>query len=196
MISGKCRLAGRSVFGLAAWVGLSVLLMGMASCPKSINYSANPKWSVNLIQPGRSWPRLANMSPAKLEAYDQFGKPEFFRVWYNSAGELANTRQAGPLIREKDLGKLPWSWVYEKQEIEIRFESPTKFEKVPIPDKVKVLCLRGDPHEQPKMFTLKSGSLREDWIYYDVGKKYIFVDDKLGKVEVLTHRLGPAMRGL
>jgi hypothetical protein len=183
----------RMIFRTGGWLGVAALLMGSASCFESINYAVDPAFSVNIIKPGSTWPKFDNMTPAKLEVYDRYGRPDYFRVWYNPNGEIANMRQAGPLIRQREVGRLPWSWVYETEEIEVRFGSPTRFEEIPLSDKLKVLCTNGDPHAPPDITELKTGSIRESWIYYDVGKQFVFIDDKLADV----HRfrgMGPAMR--
>lgn len=152
-------------------------------------------FSVNIINPSRTWPNFDNLTPAMIEALDKEGRPDHFRVWFNPYGELANQRQARTLIKEEELGRKPWSWIYLRKEIEVRFPTSTQYEKVPLSDKLKVLCERGDPQQRPDIQQMKSGSIKESWFYYDVGRKYVFIDEELAEVQIFQG-MGPHMKGL
>ncbi len=177
------RMSGRHWVWLC---GMAAFLCGAAAtCQKDLSVSMDTKFSVNLVRPSDSWPKLRDLSAAELEAYEKYGKPDFFRVWYNPRGEIATSREAGPVYRNRQVSKLPLSWLYEKQGIEVRFESPTKFVEVPMSDQFRVLCERGDPQERDVLSSVQ-GMRRESWTYWDVGEKYIFLDGKLQEKQVFT----------
>ena len=158
-------------------VALFVAAVAMgAACRKDLALNMDAKFSVNLVRPAVTWPRLDRLTPAELEVYDKYGKPDYFRLWYNPHGEISTSREAGPAIRRKLLGELPRSWVYEEKKIEVQFRSPAKFEEVPFSDRMTVLCLRGDPDDRDVQ--TKENIILESWTYYDVGEKYVFVGDR------------------
>ncbi len=166
--------------------GMALLLCGAsATCQKDLSVSMDTKFSVNLVRPSENWPNLRELSAAELAAYEKYGKPDFFRIWYNPRGEIATSREAGPVYRNRQVSKLPLSWLYEKAGIEIRFESPTKFVEVPMSDQFRVLCERGDPQERDVLSPVQ-GMKRESWTYWDVGEKYIFLDGRLQEKQVFT----------
>jgi len=168
---------------LVCIVAAGAMAAGSASCPKKMSFSLDTKFSVNLVRPSPTWPKLEKLSLAQLEVYEKYGRPDYFRIWYNPRGEIVTAREAGPIIRAKRLGELPRSWVYENKKIEVRFTSPSKYEELPLSDQLKVLCLRGDPQERDVQ-TLKGGIVRESWTYFDVGEKYFFIDGHISKKQV------------
>jgi len=156
---------------------VAALLMGSSSCPRDLASNVDSKFSVNLVRPSATWPKINTLSPGETEAYGKYGQPDYFRVWYNKGGEIATSREAGPIIRGRQVSELPRSWIYEAGGIELRFVSPTKFMEVPISDQIKVLCQRGDPQERD-VLSLVDGKAKESWTYWDVGEKYFFLDGK------------------
>ena len=183
-----------SVLRAIAWLGVAALVMGAAACPKPLVLEMDTGFSVNLARPAAAWPRLDRLSLGEIEAYEQHGKPDYFRIWYNHRGEIATKWEAGPVLRRKRAGEMPRSWVYEEKKIEIRFLSPSKFEVVPLSDPLQVICRRGDPQARDVQ-TLKDGTVRESWMYYDVGEKYIFVEGNLARKQILKG-LGRPFGGL
>lgn len=179
---------------LLAWLGAAVFVMGAASCPNPTVLNMDTGFSVNLARPAATWPRLDRLSLAEIEAYEQHGKPDYFRIWYSHRDEITSKWEASPILRRKSVSGLPRSWVYEEKKIELRFPSPSKFEEVPLSDKLQVLCHRGDPQDRPDIQTLKSGAIRESWMYYDVGEKYIFLDGHLARKQVFTPMGRPFQR--
>jgi hypothetical protein len=167
------------------WLAAVALTMGSASCPtKEMALNVDQKFSVNLVCPAALWPRLDRLKPAEIEAYQKHGKPDYFRILYSPHGEIATSREAGPVIRAKKLADLPRSWVYEAKKIEVQFVSPAKFVEVPLSDQLKILCLRGDPQERDHQS--KNDMVREMWTYFDVGEKYFFLDGRLVEKQVFT----------
>lgn len=161
----------------SGWLAVAVVLIGAASCPKAIQIDIDTKFSANLVRPAATWPPLDQLTPAELDAYEKFGAPDFFHLWYNRRGDLVSSREAHPFIREKKLDELPRSWVYEAGGFEIRFLTAARFEKQPISDKIKVICLRGDPQDVDRQ-RMRNGDVKEYWTYFDVGEKYLFVNDR------------------
>ena len=169
----------------AIWLTAAVLVTGAASCPtKEMALNVDQKFSVNLVRPAALWPRLESLSPAEIEAYQKYGRPDYFRLWYNPRGEISTSREAGPVIRAKKLGDLPRSWVYEAKGIEVQFPTQAKFVESPLTDQLKILCLRGDPQERD--FQPRNDKIREMWTYYDVGEKYFFMDGRLVEKQVFS----------
>jgi len=163
---------------LIAWAAVMALILGAAACPKGGGVmNLDTKFSVNLARPVPTWPQVKELSPAELDAYEKYGKPDFFRIWYSERGDIVTSREAGPAIRGKLVSELPRSWVYARTKTELQFVSPTKFVEVPISDEIKVLCLRGDPQERDRQ-ALPNGSIRVVWRYFDVGESYAFVDGR------------------
>lgn len=171
-----------TVVRLVGWLATAVFALGTASCPKEMALNVDEKFSVNLVRPAATWPRLNRLSPGEIEAYQNYGKPDYFRILYPPHGEISTSREAGPAIRAKRLKDLPRSWIYETKKIEIQFPSAAKFVEMPLSDQMKVLCLRGDP--QDRDFQTKNGRIHESWTYYDVGEKYFFLDGHLAEKQV------------
>lgn len=187
-------LRAASAVGLVGWVTVAVLIMGAASCPRGGGMNLDSKFSVNLARPAPTWPEVKKLQPAELDAYEKYGKPDFFRIWYNERGDIMTSREAGPAIRGKLVSELQRSWIYERTKTELQFVSPTKYVEVPISDQVRVLCLRGDPQERDHQ-SLPNGSVRETWRYFDVGESYTFVDGRQdGKPQVFKGIGRPFMK--
>jgi len=163
------RLIGR----LAA---LALLLVAATGCFTKHLYDFDPNFSVNLMTPDEDWPDMDKMRPAEIEVFEKYGEPDFFRPWYNRRGEIMNRWEAGPRIRTKTVTDLRMSWIYEDRSVEIQFKSPTQFVEVPLSDKLKVLCERGDPSEIAALTNPKDPA-REAWTYFDVGEKYFFTEE-------------------
>jgi len=165
------------------WFVAATFALGAASCPtKEMALNVDQKFSVNLVRPAAMWPRLDKLSPAEIEAYEKHGRPDYFRIWYNSRGDISASREAGPIIRAKKLTDLPRSWIYEAKGFEIQFPTLAKSVEAPLSDQLKVLCLRGDPQARDQQ--TKNGMLRETWTYYDVGEEYFFYDGRLTEKQV------------
>jgi len=167
---------------LAAWLALAAAITGFATCGMEPPVNVNPNFSYNLAVPDARWPRLNLLSPAENEVYQKYGKPDYFRLWYNKQGDLVSGREAGPIVRARKLRDLRRSWIYEDKKIEVKFRSPAKSEEVPLSDQLQVLCLRGDPQERDPQ--IRNGILREMWTYFDKGEKYIFMDGRLAEKQL------------
>jgi hypothetical protein len=160
---------------LAKATMLAALAAGGAGCHRSLQFGFDPRFSVNLMTPSNQWPDMKKMTPAEIEVYEKYGKPDFFRLLYSKRGELATHWEANPLIRAKKVNGLPKTWIYEDAGIEVRFRSPAKFEEIKLDDRMKTLLAHGDPSE---ISPLQSKDLaREAWTYWDTGEKYFFRED-------------------
>ena len=76
---------------LTALFGLLVVLCGFGSCPKSFRYTVNPMFSVNVINPSKTWPNFDNLTPAMIEALDKEGRPDRFRARGGGGGDRLRT---------------------------------------------------------------------------------------------------------
>lgn len=126
------------------------------------------KHSINVFHPGPKWPTISKLTPVQQRVYKSMGKPDCFRVFYSSAGEI-KMRQV--LERElngkkpKDLP--PYSWVYLKDNKEVVFSDNENYTERPLTDAVKLVIQHGDPEDVKILY----GEITQ-WTFYSAGRIY------------------------
>lgn len=157
------------------WIVLLVVLIG---CAHSGQIVFNPKFSVNLATPCKSWPEEKKLTPAQREVLAKYGPPDYFHIWWTKQGEIQTYLKVDrkfPRIHDYDR-----SWIYLDRNEDIVFKSDTHHVVLPISDQLRVVCEYGDP-EDIKKITNRDGVLVESWTYYTYGILLKFLDGKLGE---------------
>jgi len=142
--------------------------------PKEQPYVYNFRHTVNIFEPGPKWPVEKLFTPVEKQVYDQFGKPDCFRLFYDSKGEIKVRSVLQQEWKGKDLKSLPpFSWVYLQRGEEIVFTN-NSFKPQPLSDVVKVVISSGDPESVKDI-----GNGLITWTYYSTGKIYTISGDKI-----------------
>jgi len=151
---------------------LLFLIVGfwVSACQKRQEILLNMSFSVNVAQPGPTFPKMENLVESKKQAYDLYGRPDFIRLWWTRDGYPKRFLEVDRLLNQEpqSIYALRHSWIYLDQEVEVIFDSGKTFHEVPLTDKVRMLCRYGDP-EDVKSLTSGEGTPEETWHYYSLG---------------------------
>lgn len=149
-------------------VALLAAALFLAACEQDIVINAD--FSVNIFHPGPKWPKVKKLKPAEREVYERYGKPDGFKVYWDSTGKLRTRIDAQKEFEEKQKAKqLPnYSWVYLGKGIEVKFNGNTP-QEVPITDETRIIFKYGDPEDVKQLY---SGVTQ--WMFYGAGKLYKF----------------------
>lgn len=148
------------------------LLLALTGCEQDVKI--DPEFSVNIFRPGPKWPTVKKLTLAQKEAYDKFGRPDAFRVWWGPKGELKDRDAAIQEFKQKKMkNPPPYSWVYLARNTELVFTG-SGYEERPISDQVRVLVKMGDPEDVKE---LQTGVTQ--WMFYSTGKLYKFMDGRI-----------------
>ncbi len=159
-------------------VGVIAVSFGLFpfSAPKQQPVVFNFDQTINLFQPGPKWPVEKLLKPAEKQVYEQYGKPDYFRILWNSTGEIKvrsileqEWKSTGP----KNLP--PSSWVYLQRNEEIIFVNDS-FRTQPLTAAVQLIVKMGDPELVKDM-----GSGMAQWTYYSTGKMYTVSEGKVAE---------------
>lgn len=156
-----------SLRSLASVLFISLGMLILPACDQDL--VLNLRHSINIFHAGPKWPNVKKLTPAQQRVYQTMGKPDCFRVYYNSVGEI-KIRQ----ILEKELnGKKPdqlppYSWVYLKDNKEVVFTDNENYTERPLNDAIHLVIKYGDPEDVKFLF---NGEITQ-WTFYSVGKIY------------------------
>lgn len=142
--------------------------------PKTQSYTFNWDKTINFIQPGDKWPVEKLLTEQEKQVYQQLGKPDLFRVFWDPRGEI---RMRSTI--EQEWGKKgpknfpPLSWVYLQRNQEVVFENGT-YKTQPLTELHLIVIKYGDPENVKDI-----GNGVTQWMYYSVGKQYTIAGDKV-----------------
>ncbi|MFH0792800.1 MAG: hypothetical protein V2A74_02075 [bacterium] len=158
---------------------LLLLLPGLlVGCGQKDEIGISPEFSMNLARPVNAWPKNQHLTPAQKYIFDEYGPPEYLRLWWVSDGMLQSQNQVQRILRSKEIKEIKSSWLYPQKNVEVLFDSPDNYRELPIGDRLGILMQFGDPDGQRVNTSYKEG-LEEWWTYYSRGEIYIFRDGKL-----------------
>lgn len=186
---------GRLVALVAALALLSVALTGCHSDWRR-QMSMDSDFSINVATLPIDWPdNMEDLTMAEQDVVRSYGRPDFVRVWWTSAGDFINqTWGHRRTLRNEvlpDRGiKQTWVYLHVKGGTEIYFQGDLNHVEEPLTDELRLICTMGDPDERSAVQNT-SGRRIEDWIYLSRGHRYRFVDG----VKVKENRSLPAMPG-
>jgi hypothetical protein len=158
----------------------------LPSCKKDDRLSLDPSFSINLVRPGKNYPstkliRKRLLSQAKIEIFENYGRPDFIRLWWTEDGRIQRYLEVDR--RLKSILDQKQSWIYLDSDIEFVFDTEEKYRELPMTDKIRTICKLGDPED---VKTLSNSSpLKENWNYYSIGLILTFIDGKI--VKKATH---------
>jgi hypothetical protein len=186
------RVGGRLVFRLSTLsVPISALLL-FAGCAtisswfedESKYYTVNPKFSVNIAEVDKEWPRdFDRLTPLEQEAYEKHGRPELIHVWWDRRESVVTESQVMEYqtAQKGSLKPLKISWLYPESDVEILFDARTELTENKIDDKLKTIIEVGDPDRIK--YGKRLGKRSEQWVYYRQGRMYEFLDNILVNVD-------------
>lgn len=172
---------------------LSVAVIFLCGCFKKKFLILNPQFSVNLAVPTDNWPAESKLTPAQKAIFEQLGKPDYIRIWWDKEGRLKSYLNVDRAIEKKLYREAKQSWVYIRMEKEIVFINENGYTTLPLSDKLKVLCKYGDPESVKIDENKETGEKIEIWQYYSEGKIFKFLDEKLIKEQTLP-RVGTKIK--
>ena len=169
----------RAVRGLA----FVICALAVVACDKDL-FTFDPEFSVNLFRPGKKWPKEDKFTPAEREVYARYGKPDFFRAWWDPSGSVKQRIELISRLKEVQKGKNlpPYSWIYLNRGVEVIFAAQS-YEEQPLADQIRMLARYGDPED---VKTLDGGITQ--WMYFGAGKLY-----KFSRGRVIEEKEFPAM---
>ena len=159
----------------SAWVVILAVFIGCA-LPGQLMF--NPKFSVNLAEPGKKWPQEKNLTPAQSEVLATYGPPDYLHIWWTKKGDIQTYLKVDRKFPR--MGDYDRSWIYLDRNEDIVFKSDTNYVVVPISDRLGAVCEYGDPEDIKKNVS-RDGVLVESWMYYSHGVLLKFCDGKLAK---------------
>lgn len=130
----------------------------------------DPNFSANLIIPGPGFPQKkikSQISPAQQKVIDEYGPPDFIRVWWDRFGATKRLMEVHRQIDSGEYSKKPMTWLYEDEDIEIVFPDKETYRTAKIETKIKTIMVMGDPENI--IVTNHNNIYRESWQYYSRG---------------------------
>lgn len=143
----------------------AVYLFGLAGCDQDV--VLNLDYSINVFKPGPKWPNVKKLPPGQKLAYEKFGRPDCFRVWWSPDGQVKMRdalQKEMKGIKPKNLP--PFSFVYLKENKEVVFKGSSYVEQ-PLPETARIVIENGDPEDVKELY----GGVTQ-WMFYSTGKLY------------------------
>ena len=170
-----------------------VCVLCCISCVREKFLGISPQFSINLAVPQADWPDPKTITPAHQAVLDQFGQPDFIRIWWDESGAVKTYLEVDRAISLKLYREKKWTWIYKEMKKEITFIGDNDFKTEPLTDKLEILCEYGDPENRKFSEDRESGQQVEIWQYYAKGKLFTFWDNTLVKEQTLP-RLGTKIK--
>ncbi|MGI8908323.1 MAG: hypothetical protein ACR2IE_17765 [Candidatus Sumerlaeaceae bacterium] len=154
----------------------------LVACDQDIEI--NPEFSVNIFKPGPKWPNVKKLAAEQREAYEKFGKPDCFHVYWSPTGEIMPRRELEKQLKGKKPKTVPpFSWVYLRTNKEVVFPGGGRANEQPLPETVRIVAENGDPEDVSQ----EGGGITQ-WMFYSTGKIY-----KISQGRVIERKEFPAM---
>lgn len=130
----------------------------------SYNVAKTPSW----FPPA---PEEENLTPSQIMVIRKFGPPGFFRFWWRPDGEFITSSDFSGHQADvpRMLTETKRTWIYLNKDLEIEFTNDGNWLEHPVTDKVKLVCLNGDPSGKSAPVMKRDGSMRETWRWVDRG---------------------------
>ena len=128
--------------------------------------------------PGEGFPQKKikeRLTEAQLEVIEEFGAPDYLRVWWDKYGNIKTVMDVHRQVDKKEYARKPMTWLYQMEGIEIFFADSKNFTSKPIETKIKILMEFGDPEN--RFVTTPNDVYRETWQYYSAGVIFKFNRD-------------------
>jgi hypothetical protein len=161
---------------------LPVLLgiVAMSGCSKP-KLEIDSEYSWNLVRPNQEWPGEKPeeiLKPAELEAFAAYGRPDAVRIIYDASRRIITRTE----VDTKFVGKKPKkvedferSYVYAIKKVEVVMHPSGEIEEIPLNDQLRIVYEHGDPESR----TSRPNSNQETWVYYSLGRRFLFLDGEL-----------------
>lgn len=157
-------------------IGIVALSFGLIPFmgPKQQSFAFNWAKTINFIQPGEKWPVEKFLTEQEKQVYQQLGKPDMFRVFWDTRGEIRVRETV-----EQEWGKKgpksfpPLSWVYLQRNEEVIFANGSYFTQ-PLSETTLLVVKYGDPENVKDI-----GNGVTQWMYYGVGKQFVISGNKV-----------------
>lgn len=166
-----------------------VLLSGCESEPQTIEI--DDRFSFNVAVVPHWYPREEEiLTPSQLETIDKFGPPQFMRFWWRADGSFISSADLSGRDQKEiadEFARMRMTWVYLDQmdmyvassDMEMDFNSDGSVTRNPLTQKLKLICLYGDPTWKSPTTTDDRGHERETWTWMDRG---IIIDLSDGEI--------------
>lgn len=166
---------------LSAVLIAAILLPACSRGPEKRPLEIDPVFSVNVIPVPDYWPREKldfpkddpRMRRLMREALAEHGRPDF--LWMVQTYDRRPVHQAElrrPETMSARRSKSFLDWVYLEQRLVVSFEGG-EIRELPLTDKIRTICLYGDPNEV-RPFRTADGRNEPRWIYYAYGLEFAF----------------------
>ena len=155
---------------------MTLLLSG---CQREDEVIFNIDFSINVGKPRRKFPKVKKLVQSKREVYELYGRPDFVRLWWTEDGRIHQYLEVDRRMKDrKSFREIKRSWVYLENNIEYLFDSDESFREIPLSEKIRTVCIYGDPENVKKMSDDET-PLKETWNYYSIGLILKFENDKI-----------------
>ncbi len=174
----------------------AVIFISILACGCSLqdkHFRISPQFSVNLAVPSEEWADSDTFTSAEQAVFEQFGKPNFIRIWWDENGRIKTYLEVDRDISSRLYREKEKSWIYKNDEKEIIFPDANNFEVLPLSPKLKILCQYGDPENRKINEEVSTSKQVEVWQYYTLGKIFTFWDNILVKEQTVP-RLGTKIK--
>ncbi len=142
--------------------------------PKEQPFIFNFDFTINFFQPDVKWPVEKLLKPAEKEVYEKLGRPDAFRILYDSEGNIKIRQSLELEYKAKAPKTIPnYTWVYMQRNEEIVF-SGNGYYTQPLTDPIRLILKYGDPENNKQ---LPDGLV--EWTYYSTGKIYRIYQNKV-----------------
>jgi len=170
-------------FSSARLVLLLPLLLGLVvtnGCAKP-KLEIDPDYSWNLVRPQEEWPGEKPeeiLKPAELEAFAVYGRPDAIRIIYDASGRIITRTEVDTKFvgkKAKKIEDFQRSYVYAVKRVEVVMHPSGEIEEKPLNDQLRIVYENGDPESR----TSRPNSTQETWVYYSLGRRFLFLDGEL-----------------
>ena len=179
-----------------------MLLIATGCSSNKKGYTTNPQRTVNIAEVDPGWPpNIKKMSLAHQEVLRLRNRPPLVHLRWNSDGHIVDKMTIDRMKAANKNASPTVSWIYPPEEgskntkgEEVIFLDEIKYRIVPLSDQLYTVCLYGDPQERKPIPTKQKGQYCEQWIYYNEGRVFEFVDGvKVSeeRMPALTHYYAP-----
>lgn len=161
-----------------AIVAVSFGLIPFLGGSKKQSFTFNFKHTVNFFQPGEKWPNAKLFTPAEKQVYEQWGRPDYFRLLYDASGELKIRTAIEQEWNGRNQNEMPkFTWVYLQRNEEVVF-SGNQVKTQPLNELIHLVIKYGDPESVRHI-----GDGLIEWTYYSKGKIYRIANNRIISVK-------------
>jgi hypothetical protein len=181
--------------GITAMALMVLVACGGEKDPSKAPLEIDPNYSVNVIPVPAFWPRekfdWSKDEAQKVVQKDtlaKYGRPDYIRMLYTFEDRMvrpAEAMQGNTMPGKRPTPLVEWVWIDDNRVV--RFDGAQAKERE-ISDELRMVCLNGDPGQVTRVpLPGAPDKQRVTYVYFNLGKEFIFVDGKKVDEKTLSH---------